>query len=382
MHAILFLAALGLAAPALATVADDLCPPATDPCEVSSAVSIDPGSTLDFTGRTLRLLPGAKVEWSGDVTIIAAACDFQASTSVREGSVTPGSHFLNLDCDASTLAGSIKTLGAGIIVDGPGPHVLSGKIQAKGDQVGVIAVDSSGLPGDITLTGSIQAQAKAGTPPGEFRLWSTFGNVVVGEKAKVKLQGTERDLTGQYLFLEADSGTLTMDGSIDARIKNAVDGAYHLNFEAQGNVVFGPKSKVSSAAVGYGSTVAINSQGGSVTLRGKITAKAKAVDGSHGGRVHVCAADDILVDGKASIDTSSGGFAGSIVLGAGDVARVGTVSIGAKLTSKTDGDIEVCGGTSGSISQSSKVVPDAESVGSGICLSPTSQVPFFLDCNQ
>src|SRR5205823_983730 len=38
---------------ALATVASDVCPATADPCVVSSAKAVDPGSTLDFGSRAL-----------------------------------------------------------------------------------------------------------------------------------------------------------------------------------------------------------------------------------------------------------------------------------------------------------------------------------------
>ena len=69
-----------------ATVADDLCAPAADPCVVAGDVSVDPGSTLDFGPRTLQLAAGALVSWTGDLHIIAGQCDFQGvvvAVSVR-----------------------------------------------------------------------------------------------------------------------------------------------------------------------------------------------------------------------------------------------------------------------------------------------------------
>jgi hypothetical protein len=250
-------------------------------------------------------------------------------------------------------------------------------VKAQGDEVGVIAVDFTNTPGDITVSGKIQVKSKLGTPPGEFRLISNHGDITLTEKAKIKVRGAMADPFSEYFYFLAGSGTLTVDGLVDARVAT---GAYGFNFEADQDVRFGPRSKLVAKARGTGAEVAINSQSADVTLQGKILASARPVDFGNGPRVRVCAGDDILVDAKSIIDASTGGFDGSIVLGAFDVARVGTVDVGAKLLAKTDGDIEVCGGTSGSISSSSTVVPDPEAVGSGVCLSPTSQVIFLLDC--
>jgi hypothetical protein len=369
------------ASPAAATVADDLCAPTDDPCVVSGSVAIDAGSTLDFGTRTLELAAGAKVSWSGALTITAGSCDFRTGSTLAEATTTAGLHYLGLQCGTSALAGAITTRGAGILVEGDGPHTMSGKIKAQGDEVGVIAWDSYGVPGDVTIAGSIQATSKVGPPPGEFRIATNFGSIVVTEVAKIKVKGAMADPFSEFFYFLASSGSLTLDGRIDARAKT---GAYSFNFEANEDVVFGPKSQLTAKGKTKGPEVAINSQLAGVTLRGKIKAGVSApLQGGQGDAiVHVCAGDDILVDGKASIDASSGGFESSIVMGAFDIVQVGTAALGAKLLAKTDGDIELCGGTTAFVTGSSTVVPDAESVGHiGDCLSPESQVIFLLDCN-
>jgi hypothetical protein len=255
-----------------------------------------------------------------------------------------------------------------------GPYVLSGTIQAKGDQVGVIAIDAIG--GDITISGKIKAQSKSGTPPDEFRLISNFGNVLIEESAKIQLKGATADPFGQFFVVEAGTGTLTVNGTIDARAKL---GAYAFNLESNGALVFGPKSKIVASAKGTGPEMAINSQLATATLRGQIAAKTSAVDPGNGPRVRVCAGTDLSIAATAKIDASAG-FEGSIILGAVDNALV---QGGAKLSSKKQGDIEVCGGTSGAISSHAKVVPEADAVGTyndAGCLSPESQVIFDLDC--
>jgi hypothetical protein len=362
-------------APAGATDADDLCDSLDDPCVVSTTVSVDAGSVLDFDTRTLSLAPSGRIIWRSNLTITAGDCDFAPGSKIVEDKATsPGTGFLSLNCDQSTLAGAITTVGAGVLVEGDGPHVLSGKIQAKGDQVGVIAVDVYGLPGHITVSGQIKAKAKLGPPPGEFRLVTNFGDVLVAATAKIKLQGLTADPFNEIVWLEAGSGSLTVDGKIDARAKT---GAYAFNLEADQATTFGPKAQIKANAKETGAEIAINSQSASVTLRGKINAKVS--NASDGARVHVCAADDITVD-AAKIDASDKGFDSSIILGAGDRVRLINKP---KLTAKTDGDIELCGNTTGVTGVgTAKIVPDPEAVGKNICLSPNSQVIFFLDCNQ
>jgi hypothetical protein len=231
--------------------------------------------------------------------------------------------------------------------------------------------------GALEAHGHIKAQSKTGTPPDEFRLISNFGNVLIDETAKIQLKGATADPFSDLFIIEAGTGTLTINGTIDARAKS---GAYALNLEGNQAVEFGPKSKIIASAKGTGPEMAINSQVASVTLRGQIQAKTGAVSFGNGSRVRVCAGNDVTIESTAKIDASAGSD-GSIIVGAFDTAQVRG---GAKLSSKKNGDIEVCGGTSGFISSHAKVTPEADSVGTyndAGCLSPTSQVLFDLDCN-
>lgn len=377
---LLALAALALAVlppRAHGTVADDLCAPAADPCVVSTAVTIDADSTLDFGTRTLRLAPGAALSWKTNLTVKAAICDFQTGGTVREGAGSLGSGFLELQCGSTTLAGTITTIGAGVLITGDGPHAFSGQLVAKGDQVGVIAIDSYGSPGNITVSGKILAKSKTGTPPGEFRLNSNFGNIQVTDTAKIKLQGAIADPFTEFFSCIAGSGSLTIAGQIDATAKT---GAYAFNLEANGDVAIDAKAKVKAKARDTGAEIAINSQSGTVTVAGKVLAPAKNAT-SHGARLRVCAASDVRIRPKSVLDASSGS-AGSIIIGSGGHVSVGLSSSGAKVLSKDAGDIEICGAGGAFVSLASQVVPDPEAVGTGVCLSPTSQVIFLLDCNQ
>lgn len=255
---------------------------------------------------------------------------------------------------------------------------MSGSITAKGDQVKPIGIDSYGPPGDITVSGKIIVKSKLGTPPGEFRMVTSWGDIVITPEAKIKVSGQTADPFYEYFWLEATSGALTINGKIDARAK---DGAYSFSFEADQGVLFGPGSRIKANATGEGAEMAINSQSATVTLQGKIQAKVKDVQ--DGGKVHICAAEDIYVEDRASIDTCDNSAAGSIIMGAGDYVEIGSGGKGAKLLSKIEGDIEICGNTSGVwIRSSSTVIPEPWAVGIWECLSPTSQVFFMLDCYQ
>jgi hypothetical protein len=370
------LLAFVFAHPVWATVADDLCAPIDDPCVLSTVVNVDPSSTLDFGSRTFRIADNAKLIWRTDLTINAGACEFAAKSQVIEHKDSPGTGFLELNCNSTNLLGKITTVGSGVLAEGDGPHVWGGVISAKGPSVNVIAIDSYGSPGDITLSGKIKAVAKTGTPPGEFRFVSNFGNIEVAETAKIALMGAESDPFTELVWFEAGTGKLDIKGAIQAKTKV---GAYEMTFEANGPVTLGAKAKISGKGNGTGAKIGFNSQSSSVTFFGKVMAPAKNV-GPNGPKIRICAADDVIVAEKSLLDASDKGSGGSIIIGAGDLARV---RAGSKVYAKTDGDIEVCGGSSGLVSSSAKVVPAPEAVGqTGACLSPNSQFIFFLDCNQ
>src|SRR5262245_60518950 len=103
----------------------------------------------DLGGRGLQVSSGATLSWSGDVMVTnAGSCDLQADSTVVEASASGGNPLLWLFCSSATLAGTISTRGAGVLVEGSaqtdGPYVVSGTSSAKGDQVGVIAIDAIG----------------------------------------------------------------------------------------------------------------------------------------------------------------------------------------------------------------------------------------------
>ncbi len=157
-----------------------------------------------------------------------------------------------------------------------------------------------------------------------------------------------------------------------------------MHFEANNIVLFGPSSIVNGTGKHSGAAIGINSQGGKVVLQGQILASVSKItaDGPGAG-VGICASSDIIIDGGAKITTSDGSSQGSIIIGAGGKVQVGTALKGAKLFAKKDGDIEICSRGGNSIATKSVIKPDPNALGStDDCLSPSSPVYFYLDCNQ
>src|SRR6516165_7214803 len=145
----------GLIRPVTATIPDDLCAPAADPCVVNTALTLTPGSVIDLGGRALQFGPAARVVvGAGDVLIKAGPVELQAgaritattavaltmfeidsSDTIRLDAV--GSTRSRIDLSAAALAGSL-TLNA-----------QSG-ITVAGDLI-ADATSSEGSGGSITL---------------------------------------------------------------------------------------------------------------------------------------------------------------------------------------------------------------------------------------
>src|SRR5262245_40784161 len=128
---------LAVVAPAFATVADDLCSPASDPCVVNSTVALTAGSIIDLGGRALdfgppapvavgvgaadvvagpvRRLAGARL--TGDPGIGGSNLEIDSSGSIALEAI--GSTKSRIDMSATSIAGSITLNAAtGITVAG------------------------------------------------------------------------------------------------------------------------------------------------------------------------------------------------------------------------------------------------------------------------
>src|SRR5262249_9414035 len=155
---------LGRSSSARATVASDLCPGAQDPCVVNTAVTVDPGSVIDLTGRGLQLAAAARVTLgAGTVQILAGSVRLRpgaritgatgaAPSSIEidtTGDIPPeasGSTLSRIDLSAAPNSGGTITLNAAgaitvaglVLSDGPGTEASGGNItltSAAGDLI-------------------------------------------------------------------------------------------------------------------------------------------------------------------------------------------------------------------------------------------------------
>src|SRR5438445_702747 len=129
-----------LCAPAFATTADDVCPPAADPCTVSAAQTADPGSILDFGTRQLDVTTTVTIQAggtasatgtvradgadAGDIEIDALNGDITASGTYNAGasgtSTGDGGSVTLIASGNTTMSGTIAMDATGDSVNGGG----------------------------------------------------------------------------------------------------------------------------------------------------------------------------------------------------------------------------------------------------------------------
>jgi hypothetical protein len=208
-----------IAARAHATVADDICAPAADPCIVSTGVAVTDGSILNFGARALVITPtgGLLVPDDGSVSIIAGSVEIQANGRIvaRRGNVD-----LNITGTLVVLAGAQR---GRIDVSDPGPDVngfagnvdatvggtvtIGGDIRANGPGLGGRVDISSGTAIVVSSGGLIDANSSA----------DAAGSVFLESNGPITINGTVRAQGLLDGFISGTAvGTISLAGTLDA----------------------------------------------------------------------------------------------------------------------------------------------------------------------
>src|SRR5882724_1447121 len=195
---LLVLAALS-ARVSLATVASDLCPATADPCVVSSAKTVTPGSTLDLGSRALDVRAGGSLSVSSGLMTILAG-----SVRVESGGALLGS-------STQATGASIKVMTSGDI-----------RVETGANGAGTIDVSADLSPGEIdllahgnvVLAGSINANANSTQGDGGVINVSADGNLSVTGPiaATAGLQGLGGEITVRAGGTLATSAIVRADG--------------------------------------------------------------------------------------------------------------------------------------------------------------------------
>ncbi len=315
---------LGLLAgsPVAATVADDLCPPAADPCVVNSAVTIDPGSMIDLAGRALHFGSAARVTLGvGEVVILAGP--------VR---LLPGAR----------ITGSQGIGGASLRIDSTGSIALEGTGSGK-SRIDVSAELISGVVtlnaiGGITVSGDIVGAGRDQEADGGIiTLDSDVGDILVSGSLNV----AGGSLAGGGSIFVIAGGAIDLTEIVD--ISGGDFGGGELDAFGGGNVIV--RKDVLGGGGGFsgdGGVLSIDA-GGTATLLGTFKAEAAGDSeegGGSGGEVEINASQDVVVNGQLQL---TGGFpdgeGGSVFLQSG-----GNVTVTQQVTLLGNG-IDGCGGS-------------------------------------
>ena len=358
---------LVIARSAAATPATDLCPPAADPCVVSTARAVTAGSTLDFGARALD------VQGTGSLTVSGG------HLAILAGSVRVESHGRIVGAMSQGTAGSISIVTSGDIrvetgaagdggidtsaSDNPGQIDLTarGNINVAGDvdsnadsDPGVGGVVNVTADGDVTVSGALRAKG------GLLGLGGAV-NVQAGGTASITGQIRVDAGDGGDVYVTAVNGDVTSPGIMNASGGGNIGDGGYVSLLAARNVGVGGTVSAGGAGSdleggGSGGDVDIEGTAGNVSVPGTIDNHGAAPDGDAGDISFTAGADflqsgivlnggngpdgcggavDVLagrqLDFEGDVDLS-GGFCG------GDLSADGaTATIGARAELMADG---------------------------------------------
>ena len=321
--AITLLTALARSPSARATVAADLCPGAQDPCEVNTALTVDPGSVIDLTGRGLQLDAAARVTLgAGTVQILAG------SVRLRPGARITGA------TGAAPSSLEIDTTGD-ITLEASGSTLSRIDLSAAPNSGGTITLNAGGAMTVAGLVLSNGPSTEAGG--GSISLVSAAGDLIVS--GTLSANGGS-DGSGGFISVEAAGGKIDLAQPVD--VSAGEFGAGELDLTASGDVIVRQEINASGGGLsGDGGTVFISAKG-TATLLGNIdgtAAGSTAEGGGSGADVEIDASQDVVVSGQ--IDVTSGfpdGDGGTFSSTAG-----GNFTQTQKLTLLGNG-VDACGG--------------------------------------
>jgi hypothetical protein len=144
-------AIFGLLRPAAATLPDDLCAPAADPCVVNTALTLTPGSVIDLGERALQFGPAARV------VFLLQGRDLITNDLVRAngGSQSMGGVIALQGCNVTVSQSSdIRALGQNRsnTITGSGQITIRGKMTTAAGGTNPIVYRDPSMPPSITGT--------------------------------------------------------------------------------------------------------------------------------------------------------------------------------------------------------------------------------------
>jgi cysteine-rich repeat protein len=339
---------LALVPPSYATTADDVCPPATDPCVLlSGTIAVTDGSVLDFGTRDFVLGGGAanpRLDAAGGGMVIIAG-----SVTLNSGSALlarGGTIALTVSGDV-TVAGNARIdvsdfVSPGTVtIDADGDVAVQGVITTQGTGAesgnGVLSVLAMG---NVLVPGTINLQGGSGDLGGDVIIQAPMGSVSVtglidatGGFGGGGIDITAGDTISTFGFGRLDAkatGSEGDGGSVDL-LSTGGDINLQAAIEAQGSdgLDFG----------GSGGDVTIEAVVGNVTLAGPVNQNGATPDGD-GGDLDVTAGLDLVHTGAVTaIGRNQSGVGGAIYLEAARMLTVGPVEASGMCKTCSGGDV-------------------------------------------
>jgi cysteine-rich repeat protein len=287
---------------ALATTADDICPPAADPCNVTQNTTVDglPTTILDFGTRALVIKHGNTLSVAagfGFITIKAGSLVIEPGA----GLVTQGTNGNPGGVITVTTTGDINIQAAG---------TARGRIDVSGEGSGGTAILNAG--GNFNLDGVIDGQSDTSDNDGGEIDVTTGGTITV--HGSIDVTGGSQGSGGTISF-EA-GGAVNVVTLLDASGGDTDGGEIDIDSQ-HADISVGPLS-VDGSATGSGGLVDITAQG-NITLNGLITGAGAGSggNGGDGGEVDAIANGTVRVLAQIQLPSGDGGFGGTLDLEAG-----------------------------------------------------------------
>jgi cysteine-rich repeat protein len=354
----LLLVVLGVAPRAWATTANDLCPPAANPCIVSqgTSIAVSDGSVLNFGTRALVLA-------SGSGTRLDAGT---GSMAILAGSVTlnPGSALLaHSGMITLVVGGNVSVLRAGMararidVSDFVAPGTIA--IDASGgiEVQGILTAQGTGIDGgngsiDLTAGGDVVVSGEVNLAGG--------GNAIGGDLGihSAGFSGGSLLVTGVVVVNGGFDGgmiDISMGGSITTMLLAASrfeakaegvegDGGTIDLIAGNGDIVLNiPMSVAGTTGIDFGGSggdVTIEAVNGSVVLNGAIELSGALPDGD-GGDLDVSAGLDLTQNGSVTaLGRDQTGVGGIVDLFAQRTLTVGPINVSGTCLTCSGGDVD------------------------------------------
>jgi cysteine-rich repeat protein len=278
-----------------------VCPLGQDPCLVTSAVTINPGSTLDFGQRALVVTPQGSLDiGSGLVKILAGSLDIQPKGAILGN----GGGWI-----------MVTTTGPIVVEKGTGTRPLKGTIDMSssggGGEIDLTAGDTA-HPANITIAGILNASgvSNPNADGGKINITANNGNVTITSDGGDVYVISGNLGSGGTIDLQSPAGGIQVTNLLDAGGGDFNGGA--IDMSAHADIAFGALN-VSASATGSGGIVNIMADG-NITANGPISGQGSGTggNGGDGASVRLIATGSLQLNAPILTASGDGGSGGSL----------------------------------------------------------------------